>query len=331
MPQHFLLSSKAKTLTFVTVMEMKDSEVEALFKRLRWPETNGEPICPECGGLDAYPSRRPSGALRFDCRACGKAFTLTSGTLFASYKKPLRIYLLAIAIFINEVKGKPALALSRDLGLAYKSAFVLLHKIREAMASELRGRKLGGVGEHVEIDAAWFGGYLKPRNTSSTRKDRRLKEHHTGKRKAVITIRQRGGDAIPAVFMSEGQAIRFIEQRVLPGTTIHADASVNWNDLRFKFPMKRINHEEAYSQDGACTNQAESYFSRLRRAETGHHHHIAGPYLLRYAQESAWRENKRRQDNGGQVFSVVGLAMKANPSVDFSGYWQKRKPKEQAA
>ena len=65
--------------------------------------------------------------------------------------------------------------------------------------------------------------------------------------------------------------------------------------------MKRINHQEAYSDDGACTNMAEEYFSRLRRAEIGHHHHIAGDYLLRYAQESPRREDNRRVTNGEQT------------------------------
>ena len=74
--------------------------------------------------------------------------------------------------------------------------------------------------------------------------------------------------------------------------------------------MKRINHQEAYSLDGACTNWAEEYFSRLRRAEIGHHHHIAGAYLLRYAQEAAWREDNRRVANGDQVGRVAALAMK---------------------
>jgi hypothetical protein len=58
--------------------------------------------------------------------------------------------------------------------------------------------------------------------------------------------------------------------------------------------VKRINHQEAYSLDGACTNWAEEFFSRMRRAEIGHHHHIAGQYLLRYAQEASWREDNRR-------------------------------------
>jgi hypothetical protein len=88
-------------------------------------------------------------------------------------------------------------------------------------------------------------------------------------------------------------------------------------------PCGGSNHQDGYSIDGACTNGAESYFSRLRRGEFGHHHHIAGPYLVRYAQEAAWREDLRRVSNGEQVYGVVGLAMRCRPSVDFCGYWQR--------
>ncbi len=127
-----------------------------------------------CGGLDAYECRRPNGALRFRCKACAKDFTITSGTLFASHKLPLRAYLAAIAIFCNEVKGKSMLALSRDLGLSYKAAFVLCHKMREAMAEELKGRVIGGEGKEAEVDGGYFGGYVKPANLREDRKDRRL-------------------------------------------------------------------------------------------------------------------------------------------------------------
>jgi transposase-like protein len=89
--------------------------------------------------VEAYEARRPNGAPRFRCKGCKRDFTITSGTLFASHKLPLRGYLAAIAVFCNEVKGKSALALSRDLGLSYKSAIVLLHKLREAMAEEMKG------------------------------------------------------------------------------------------------------------------------------------------------------------------------------------------------
>jgi hypothetical protein len=91
--------------------------------------------------------------------------------------------------------------------------------------------------------------------------------------------------------------------------------------------MFRINHQEAYSTPEACTNGAESFFSRMRRAEIGHHHHIAGPYLIRFAQEASWREDNRRLANGEQVQRVSGLAMHAKPSVDFCGYWQRAQQK----
>jgi hypothetical protein len=294
MAQHFLLSAAAKTLSLARVFTMKDDEAEMAFRRVRWADTAG-----------------------------GKDFTITSGTLFASHKLPLRCYLAAIAIFCNEVKGKSALALSRDLSVSYKCAFVLLHKLREAMAAELKGRVVGGVGKVAEIDAGYFGGYVKPANMHTHRVDRRFLQNQNGKRKAVIIIRERDGNSVPAVFRTEGQALNFIRSRIAKGTVINADESPNWNELHAKFEMKRINHEEAYSLDGACTNWAEEFFSRMRRAEIGHHHHIAGNYLLRYAQEASWREDNRRASNGEQVGRLAYLAMKGKPSVDFSGYWQR--------
>jgi hypothetical protein len=86
----------------------------------------------------------------------------------------------------------------------------------------------------------------------------------------------------PAVFGTESQTSAFICARVAKGTGLHADEAGSWDNLRERFEVKRINHQEAYSQDGACTNWAEEFFSRLRRAEVGIHHRIAGAYLLRY-------------------------------------------------
>jgi transposase-like protein len=288
MAQHFLLSKSANTLSPASVFQMKDDVAEMTFRRIRWADTDGAPVCPHCGG-DAYDCRRLKGAPR--CRACVKDFTITSGTLFASHKLPLRAYLAAIAIFCNEVKGKSALALSRDLNVSYKCAFVLLHKLREAMAEELKGLVVGGEGKTAEVDGGYFGGYIKPANTKENRRDRRLGRNQNGKRKVVVIIRERGGNSVPAVFRTEGEAQSFIRSRIAKGTTVHADAAGSWDGLHERFEVKRINHQEAYSHDGACTNRAEEYFSRLRRAEAGHHHHISGAYLLRYAQEASWRED----------------------------------------
>ena len=317
MAQHFLLSREAKTLSLVAVCRMSDAEAEKRFRAMRWTETNGEPICPECGCVEAYEMRRPSGLLRFECKACKKGYTLTSGTLFASHKLPLRMYLAAIAVFCNEVKGKSALAFSRDMGISYKAAFVMCHKLREAMAEDMRGRVVGGENKEVEI--------VMPKNYKEERVDRRLRLNQSGKRQCVVIVRERGGNSVPGVFKSEGAALSWTKSRIAKETTVHADESNAWNDLHARFEMKRINHEYAYSHDGACTNQAESFFSRLRRGEQGHHHHIAGQSLLRYAQEASWREDNRRVSNGEQVYRVAHLALSRGPSVDFSGYWQRHK------
>jgi len=323
MAQHFLLSAAARSLSFAKIMGMSDTDVEAMFLRLRWPDTDGKPICPRCGCATCYAGRRPSGQLRWRCKACRHDFSITSGTLFAWHKLPLRTYLLAVAVFCNEVKGKSMLALARDLDVQYKSAFVLAHKLREAMAASMRGLRIGGEGRTAEIDGAYFGGHVRPKNLVADRIDRRLAENKSGQRRVVVVMRERGGRTLPQVFGAEEAALATIGQRIARATVVHADESPAWNPLHARYAMRRINHQHGYSIDGACTNGAESYFSRLRQAELGHHHHIAGPYLLRYAQEAAWREDLRRVDNGEQVHGVVGLAMRNPPSVDFCGYWQR--------
>lgn len=323
MAQHFLLSRQAKTLTLARVFRMTDAEAEATFKGIRWADTNGEPVCSHCGSLDAYDCRRPSGAPRWRCRGCKKDFSITSGTLFSSYKLPLRGYLGAIAIFVNEVKGKSMLAMSRDLGLSYKSAFVLAHKLREAMSEEMKHRQIGDDQPVAEVDGAYFGTYVRPANLREERVDRRLRKNYSKNRKVLVVIRERGGETLPGVFKSESHALTWIKRRVVKGTVLHADEASSWNDLHTRFEMKRIDHQQAYSLDGASTNQAESYFSRIRRGEMGHHHHISGPYLLRFAQEAAWREDNRRVPNGEQVQRVAKLALGRKKSVDFNGYWQR--------
>jgi hypothetical protein len=135
---------------------------------------------------------------------------------------------------------------------------------------------------------------LRHNTGKKDRLDRRFTRNQNGKRKVVVIVRERGGNSVPTVFHSESQASAFIRARIAKGTVVHADEAGSWDNLHQRFEVKRINHQEAYSLDGACTNWAEEYFSRLRRAEVGIHHHIAGAYLLRYAQESSWREDNRR-------------------------------------
>ena len=322
MSQHFLLSSKAKTLSLAMVLRMSDEEAEKAFITIRWAHTDGRPVCPHCECPTVWDCRRANGTARWRCKACRKSFSVTSGTIFAFRKMSIRNYLAAIAIFINEVKGKSALALSRDLGTNYKTAYVLAHKLREAMASEMKGERIGGDGETVEVDGGYFGGYVKPANLKENRRDRRLAKNQNGKRRVVVVVRERGGSTLPQVFKSESAALGWISRTVAKGTTLVADEAASWNALHGRYEVDRIDHSQAYSMNGIYSNGAESFFSRMRRAEIGHHHHVAGRYLVRYAQESAWREDNRRLDNGAQVRNVMALAMACRPSVDWCGYKQ---------
>ncbi len=254
------------------------------------------------------------------CKGCSHQFSVTSGTMFASRKLPIATYLLAIAIFVNGAKGHSALQLSRDLDCQYKSAYVMAHKLREAMAIETANTELDG---EVEVDGAYFGGYVKPANEKVNRVDRRLAENQTGKRRVVVVMRQRGGKTLACVVKREGLSVATIGQRVAPGATVYADEAASWDVLHTRFLTKRIDHSKAYSTADACTNQAESFFSRLHRAELGTHHHFAGRYLYQYANEMAWRENNRRVSNGGQYLKVTEAALNAPVSRVWKGYWQR--------
>lgn len=317
MPQHFLLSTAARSLSLAKVMRLSEDQAFETFKAIRWTETDGAPVCPKCGGYVCweFKARRI-----FKCKACSGQFSVTSGTIFASRKMDLRDILAAIAIFVNGAKGHSALQLSRDLDCQYKTAFVLSHKIREALAAEQAQSELSGV---VEVDGAYFGGYVKHANRKTDRKDRRRKVHQTGKRQVVVVARERDGETLTQVNQTEAAGVAFVAATVAPGATIHADEASHWDALEAKFLTKRINHSVEYSTPESNTNMAESFFSRLRRAEIGTHHHIAGRYLSAYAMEMAWREDNRRISNGEQ-FLLATLSALAHPvSRQWKGYWQR--------
>ena len=316
MPQHFLLSAQARTLSLRDIYKGGEDAAYDTFLRLRWPETEGAPVCPKCGCLDSYSitTRR-----RFKCAACHAQFSATSGTILHSRKLSYVDLLAAICLVANAAKGLSALQLARDLGINPKSAFVLAHKIREAMAAETAAAKLAG---EVEVDGAYFGGHVRPENRKEDRKDRRLAEHQTGKRRVVVAMRQRKGRTLTAVYRSEDESVPMIRERVMPGSVVYADEAAGWDALHGWYTAKRINHSIAFMDDGVCTNQAESFFSRLRRMVGGQHHKVSARHLHAYATHAAWMEDHRRLDNGALAHRAVGLALAAPQSRVWSGRWQ---------
>jgi ISXO2-like transposase domain len=161
----------------------------------------------------------------------------------------------------------------------------------------MKGSVVGGEGKEAEIDGGYFGGYVKPANLANP-----LCQEPEWQAEGLV------------LWSGNAAEIRSRQYWILKAKPRLSYEAASWDNLHARFEIKRINHQEAYSLDGACTNMAEEYFSRLRRAEIGIHHHIGGAYLLRYAQESSWREDNRRVAMGDQVNRIAALA-----SVDFTG------------
>lgn len=318
MAQHFLLSAKARTLSIATVLRMSDAEAYDAFKAVRFADNGGEPFCPKCQSQNLYVLARRK---MWRCKDCPCQFSVTSGTIFAARKLSIRDILAAIALFTNGAKGMSALQLSRDLDVQYKTAFVMAHKLREAMAAEDANAKVSG---HVEIDGMYVGGYVKPANHKAARKDRRLLENQTGKRQTVIVARERDGKTVTFAAQSEAAAVPALHGMIAPGSTIYADEASHWDVFHASYDTKRVNHSVCYKDDDCSTNMAESFFSRLRRAEIGTHHHVAGPYLAAYAAEMDWREDRRRISNGEQFAAIVTAAAQHPVSRRWKGYWQRR-------
>lgn len=330
MAQHFLLSANARDLSLMKLFNMSEDEAFENFKAVRWSDTDGEPVCPSCGSCNTpyFISARK----QFRCKECNHTFSVTSGTLFASHKKSLKIYLIAIALFTNAVKSISALQLSRDLDVQYKTAWVLSHKIRESLFLNQDETKLSGV---CEVDGVYVGNYIKPANKIEDRIDRRKADKPN--KRTVISIRQRaeeGSENVGSIrtktFVTKGENTSDIKEIIYNsveiGSTLHADEHVGYDHFHAHFDMKRVNHGVEYkSKEGACNNQSESYNSRFRRMQYGQCHKISNLYLSNYANEIAYREDTRRMSNGAIFADIFSKCLSTPVSNEFCGYWQGNK------
>jgi hypothetical protein len=139
----------------------------------------------------------------------------------------------------------------------------------------------------------------------------------------VVAFRQRKGRTLTFVERTEGAGVDIAKRIVARTATMHADEGSHWDALHAGWLTRRINHSEAYSTPEGCTNQAESFFSRLRRMVRGQHHYVSPQYLHQYAAHAAWLEDHSREDNGALVHRALGLALGHGISRNWKGYWQR--------
>ena len=330
MAEHWLRTPAARDLPLASVMRLSEDQAYRWFYRARWGA--GEPTCPFCGVVDSYRLRRNSKrANRFKCsdRDCGREFTVTSQTIFSAHKLPFRKMLAVMALWVHSVKGKAALQVCREVGITYRSAWVLLMKIREALEAAQPDEPLDGV---VEIDGAYVGGYQRPDNREIDRADRRRVQHaHPAGRQVVTALRQRPIIGLPdrvIKAITPGEVDTYAEDIVRRTTTRRAimmsDEHPAYRRLhRVNAAAFRIRHADAYGMGpGLNTNGVGSFFGRLRRSVAGIHHRVCGTYLELYAASLAWHENTRRQRFSVKLQAVLGAGLMHPVSRKFCGYWQ---------
>lgn len=336
MTQHFLLTNKARTLSPIKIATLSDDKAFSLLCELRW---GSETVvtCPKCGCRhQAYfiASRKQ---WRCKVNSCRHTFSVTSGTIFANHKLPIQTYLYAIALFVNAVKGISALQMARDLNIEYKSAYVLLHKIRKAL---LEQREFATFSGEVDIDGTYIHPAPRKANKKIDRIDYRLKENQNPEKRCILVAREhyaaeekaknplyRGAKSTQvAVTFGETQSTvkRFADKFVERGTRINTDESHAYDVLMPFYDLCTVNHKEEYRSDlGVTNNQAESYFARFKRMYYGQMHKMSNAYLLNYANEVAYREDNRRVSNGSQFRDILEKCLTTHNETEWNHYWQR--------
>lgn len=318
--QHFLLASAAVTLSQYDIGEMTHDEAYETLKAIRFAENDGEPFCAHCGFTEVYEitTRRI-----FKCAACRKTFSVTSKTIFASSKLPIKKLLMAVLSFVNGASGNAALRMRRDIGLSYKAAFVLGHKMREAVAESRTKRLMQG---EVEAD----GVILKEHHRKPTldkiggRKNRSGQRYGDKNALVVVAVRERGPNGesrVKVVPRNEVNGTKFIMDTVSRASILITDEG--WPAILAVFEWKTVNHSIGRLVNGVHTNGVESLFSRMRRAQRGVYYNIRNLNLDLYAEEVSFREDYRRKSNGEQFRMVIYAATHHPVSRRFKGYWQR--------
>jgi transposase-like protein len=287
---------------------------------VRFVENGGKPFCPWCSHKEVY-AIRTRRKWRCKSKSCGRDFSATSQTVFASRKLSFHDLLLLVAYQSRVAKNLNAIDMSCELEVQYKTAFVWCHKIREAVTAHQHTGKMRG---QIEIDGGYFGGYIKPKNHFPSRVDRRRVTHRESKRQCVVIFRERFGRS-RALVCSEEEAAKQAPSFTERGCHFFTDDKQIYNRLAAHGRLTKVNHSERYSDGDACTNWAESYFARLRRAEMGVHHHFSGNYLLHYANEISWREDRRRFPANENYDELLRISTHHPVSRQWKGYWQRRK------
>ena len=263
----------------------------------RWPD--GEPTCPHCGSVNTMVMGGKTQAGYWLCRDCRDKFTVRTGTVMERSHVPLHKWLLATHLIAASKKGVSSLQLSRMLGVTYKTAWFLSHRIREAMAEANGSDPLGGEGKVVESDEAFVGGFKKKRLSGKV-----------APKKKIMTLVEREGRA-------RSFHVTHIDHTNIRSalvTNVHRSSTLMTDDARWYVNVGRefakhgstLHAAREFSRgDGHHSNTAENFFSILKRGVIGTYHHWSATHTHRYLAEFDLRYSTKTNTDGERAALIL--------------------------
>lgn len=258
-------------------------------ERLQWPHG---PVCPHCEAIDRASSIKGGRPGLWFCNVCRKQFSVTVGTVFERSKVPLHSWLYATHLLCSSKKGISAHQMSRMLGVTYKTAWFMAHRIREAMAPVAGSEPpLGGEGKIVEADEAYIG-----------KKDGKRKAQGAGgfgHKRTVLSLTERGGKIRSFKLGSpqKHEIVAAIAENVDPASTLHTDGAQAYKNMWAVADHEAVDHNKEYVRQGKTakvhTNTLEGFFSVFKRGMVGTYQHCGEQHLQRYLAEFDFRQNNR--------------------------------------
>jgi transposase-like protein len=286
--------------------DMTETEAREFLEELRWGST---PICPHCGHDVANKisgkvgSKNPARAGLYMCAKCRKQFTVTVGTIFESSRIPLRKWVMAFYLMNTSKKGISAHQIHRMLGITYKSAWFMCHRIRESMRKEPVNTLLEGV---VEADETYIGGRDKNKHLS---KRVHIRGRGDKSKTPVFALVERGGELRAGRVANVGSTTlpTIISQHVSRDATLMTDGSAAYPHMDewvlFHHTVDHTHNE--YVRENVHVNTLEGWFSLLKRGINGTFHHVSEKHLDRYIDEFVHRYNWREMDDVQRTIKAI--------------------------
>ena len=293
-------------VTLVQLMDMFPDETTATtwFESVIWPDGRH---CPKCGSLRTHEASHAK--MPYWCTDCRSYFSVKTGTAMQRSKIPLRKWAIAIYLCLTSLKSVSSMKLQRDIGVSQPTAWFMLHRIREAWASENGGPFDGP----VEVDETYFGG--KRKNMS---KSKRKELAGTGRgavgKTAVVGMKDRDSNKVTArvVNDTDGQTLQgFVADHAAPDATVYTDDHGGYQGMPFEHETVKHSISE-YVNGMAHTNGIESFWSMLKRAHKGTFHKISPKHLDRYVKEFAGKHNVRVSGTLAQMRNTVARLVGRN-------------------